>query len=121
MIDSLAKALINPLTTLAKDQFKKKRLKRSIDKAVHETFSTHTNICLPLCMDEEFSPKLFRSAQGYSIDVKELVGLAITISRERGYGFSESCAVVPYVIFYFFYNNFSKFGPNFYYISLFYV
>ena len=41
-------------------------------------------------MDKEFSPELFRLAEGYSIDAKELVDSGIRISRDRGFGFSES-------------------------------
>ena len=90
MLDPLTKALISSLTTLAKKEFGKKRLKVRIDDAVHKSFTEYADICLPLCMDKDFSPELFHLAEGCSIDAEQLVYSGIRISQDKGFGFSKS-------------------------------
>lgn len=55
------------------DRIEHKRLKKKIEKAVHEAFDHQSDKLLSLCMEVEFSDKIFSLAEGRSIDAQKLV------------------------------------------------
>ena len=75
--------LIKHLASLAKEKFKDRRLRKNIDKAVHQTFSGQADNLLPLCMDETFANILFRLAGGKTTDAKAMVNLGVSISVKK--------------------------------------
>lgn len=76
--------LISELTSLAKEQFKGKRLKKRIDETVHKASTDHSDIIQALCFDETFTKTLYFLARGQTIDAQGLVDLGVSVSKSKG-------------------------------------
>ena len=67
---------------------KKKKTKQQIYNAVHEAFAPPSENLLALCMDGEFSEKLFRLAGGKNTDASRLAKQAYRYADEEGLNIS---------------------------------
>ena len=84
MLESFLKSLAGQLASLVKEQFRDKRLKKSIDQTVHEAFTGESSNMLALCLNQKFAHQLFRLARGQTIDATDLVKLGASVSEGKG-------------------------------------